>query len=178
MKTTSNIAYVDGQNLRMGTVDTKPSWHIDLKRFRVYLKEKYHVDKAFYYMGYIIDGAEYENLYEHIQESGFILVFREHNSAMLGKKKGNVDSDIILNAMKRIYLKEDFSKFVLVSGDGDYKGLVDFLIEHNKFEKILFPNKKYASSLYKSISRAYYAYLNDTDVRKKIEYRPKKKREP
>ena len=95
---------------------------------------------------------------------------------MIGKKKGNVDSDIIFNAMKRLYLKEKFDKIVLVSGDGDYKGLVDFLIEQGKFEKILFPNKKYASSLYKSISRAYFSYLNDDDIRKKIEYRPKKEK--
>ena len=129
MERKSNIAYIDGQNLRMGTLDTKPSWRIDLQRFRVYLREKYHVDKAFYYMGYVIDGDKYQRLYEHIQESGFILVFREHNSAMIGKKKGNVDSDMILDAMKRLYLKEKFDQIVLVSGDGDYKGLVDFLIE-------------------------------------------------
>lgn len=177
-----NIAYVDGQNLKMGTVDTTPSWKVDLKRFRRYLLEKYQVDKAFYYMGYVIDGTEYEHLYEYIQDAGFILVFREHNSAMLGKKKGNVDSDIIFNAMKRLYLGEKFDKIVLVSGDGDYKMLVDFLIDENRFEKILFPNKEYASSLYKSISRAYFSYLSDAGVKSKIMKRSenahKKKREP
>ena len=75
--------------------------------------------------------------------------------------------------MKRLYLKEKFEKVVLVSGDGDYKMLVDFLIEQKRFEKILFPNKKFASSLYKSISRTYFAYLGDTDVRSKIEKRSK-----
>ena len=84
--------------------------------------------------------------------------------------------------MKRLYLKEKFEKVVLVSGDGDYKMLVDFLIEQKRFEKILFPNKKFASSLYKSISRTYFAYISDADVRSKIEKRsksvPKKKREP
>ena len=174
MQSKSNIAYIDGQNLRMGTVDTKPSWHIDLGRFRVYLKEKYHVDKAFYYMGYVIDGAQYEKLYEHIQDAGFILVFREHNSAMLGKKKGNVDSDIIFNAMKRLYLKEKFDKVVLVSGDGDYKGLIDFLIEQNRLEKILFPNKKYASSLYKQLEPKYYDYLNNPAVQNKIEHKKRR----
>lgn len=78
--------------------------------------------------------------------------------------------------MKRLYLKEVFEKVVLVSGDGDYKMLVDFLIKEGRFEKILFPNKRYASSLYKSISRQYFAYLSDGDVKKKIGL--KKKREP
>ena len=174
MVSKSNIAYIDGQNLRMGTVDTKPSWRIDLGRFRVYLHQKYNVVKAFYYMGYVIDGTEYERLYEHIQESGFILVFREHNSSMLGKKKGNVDSDIILNVMKRIYLKEKFDNIVLVSGDGDYKGLVDFLIEQNRFEKILFPNKKYASSLYKQLEPKYFDYLNSQAIQQKIEHKKRR----
>lgn len=171
-----NIAYVDGQNLYMGTAKSTPKWHIDLARFRRYLFEKYHVADAYYYLGYVQTGQEYEKLYESIQKAGFILVFREHNSAMLGTKKGNVDSDIIFNAMKRLYLKEVFEKVVLVSGDGDYKMLVDFLIKEGRFEKILFPNKRYASSLYKSISRQYFAYLSDGDVKKKIGL--KKKREP
>lgn len=170
----NNYAYIDGQNLKMGTIDTKPSWRIDLGRFRIYLKEKYGVEKAFYYMGYVVDGAEYEKLYEYIQESGFILVFREHNSAMMGKKKGNVDTDIVLNVMKRICLKEDFSKVLLVSGDGDYKGLVDFLIEQNRFEKILFPNKKYASSLYKQLEPKYFDYLNSPAVQQKIEHKKRR----
>ena len=42
------------------------------------------------------------------------------------KKKGNVDSDIIFNIMKKLYSKEDFDKIILVSGDGDYRMLVDF----------------------------------------------------
>lgn len=174
MERKSNIAYIDGQNLRMGTLDTKPSWRIDLQRFRVYLREKYHVDKAFYYMGYVIDGDKHQRLYEHIQESGFILVFREHNSAMIGKKKGNVDSDIILDAMKRLYLKEKFDQIVLVSGDGDYKGLVDFLIEQNKFGKVLFPNKKYASSLYRQLEPKHFDYLNSPAIQQKIEHKKRR----
>jgi len=98
-----------------------------------------------------------------------MLLFREHNPAMLGTKKGNVDSDIIFHVMKKLYKKEDFEKIILVSGDGDYKRMVDFLIEENKFEKILFPDRKRASSLYKKIGASYFATLDDHDVRAKIE---------
>jgi uncharacterized LabA/DUF88 family protein len=180
MTSWGNIAYVDGQNLYMGTAKSDPKWHVDLARLRRYLGEKYMVSTAYCYLGFVQTGEEYDKLYESIQKAGFILVFREHNSAMLGAKKGNVDSDIIFNAMKRLYLKEKFDKIVLVSGDGDYKMLVDFLIKEGKFEKILFPNKRYASSLYKSISRQYFAYLSDESVRKKISSKqsPKMKREP
>lgn len=171
-----NIAYIDGQNLYMGTSEVAPKWSVDLRRFRVYLAEKYNVADAYYYLGYVQEGMGIQRLYESIQKAGFILVFREHNSAMLGQKKGNVDSDIIFSIMKRLYLKEKFDKVVLVSGDGDYKMLVDFLIEQGKFEKILFPNKRYSSSLYKSLSHNYFANLDDDSIKQKIAY--KKKREP
>jgi uncharacterized LabA/DUF88 family protein len=164
-----NIAYIDGQNLYMGTSKSEPKWKINLSRFRIYLEKKYNVDKAYYYLGYIQEGDKVEHLYEEIQSAGFILVFRQHNSTMLGKKKGNVDSDIIFSIMKRVYKKENFNKIVLVSGDGDYKMLVDFLIEENRFEKILFPNKKFASSLYKEIGAKYFDNLGNQDIRNKIE---------
>lgn len=167
-ETPNNIAYIDGQNLHLGTTTRDPSWVIDLARFRVYLEEKYQVKKAYYYLGYVQDGSSYQKLYDEVQDAGFHLVFREHNSAMKGTKKGNVDSDIIFSIMKRLYKKEDFNKIVLVSGDGDYKQLVDFLIEENKFAKILFPKQRYASSLYKSIGEWYRADLSDTATREKI----------
>jgi len=174
-----NYCYIDGQNLHLGTASAEPSWSIDLYKFRVYLREKYHVEKAFYYLGYVQDGVKIEQLYESIQNAGFILVFRQHNSAMVGKKKGNVDSDIIFSVMKRLYKDNDFDKIVLVSGDGDYKMLVDFLIEEAKLEKILFPNKKFRSSLYNQIGANYFAYLDDKDVKKKVAYKHiNKKRAP
>jgi len=150
----------------MGTNSADCPWKIDFLRFRIYLKEKYKVKKAYYYIGFMQD--ENRSLYEKIQESGFILLFRKHNLAMLGKKKGNVDSDIIFDVMKKLYKKEDFSKIILVSGDGDFRLLVDFLIEEGRFEKILFPNWKFASSLYKKMSHKYFVNLDKKSIRKKI----------
>jgi uncharacterized LabA/DUF88 family protein len=167
--TFNNIAYIDGQNLYMGATKSGPKWYIDLARFRIYLRDKYKVNKAYYYLGYVNDGEIYQSLYESIQSAGFLLVFREHNSAMMGAKKGNVDSDIIFDAMKRLYKKEAFDKIVLVSGDGDYKSLVTFLINEKRFSKLLFPNKKYASSLYKQLEPSYFDYLDSPGIKNKIE---------
>lgn len=166
-KEAKNLAFIDGQNLYMNTAKKEINpWKIDLERFRIYLEKKYSVDRAYYFLGYLQETNQ--ELYEEIQNAGFILVFREHNPAMLGKKKGNVDPDIIFHVMKKLYKKEDFNKIILVSGDGDYKLLVDFLIEENRFDKILFPDRKYRSSLYKELSNNYFAYLDDTDVKNKI----------
>src|SRR3989338_6788927 len=158
-----NYAFIDGQNLYMGTAKREVDpWKIDLARFRVYLNQKYDVSKAFYFLGYLDESQQ--SLYENIQDAGFILLFREHTSLMLGKKKGNVDSDIILNVMKKLYYREPFGKIVLVSGDGDYKQLVDFLITELRLEKVLFPDGKRASSLYNKLGAPCFAALDDADT--------------
>ncbi|MEZ4179964.1 MAG: NYN domain-containing protein [Candidatus Doudnabacteria bacterium] len=163
----NNLAYIDGQNLFMGTTKHEISpWKVDLEKFRVYLANKYKVKTAYYFLGWL--NEDYQDLYTDIQEAGFVLVFREHNSAMLGNKKGNVDCDIIFSIMKKMYKKDDFDKVVLVSGDGDYKMLVDFLISENRFLKVLFPNKKYASSLYKKIGAEYFDQLENPSIKSKI----------
>ena len=152
-----NLAFIDGQNLYMGTTSDKPSWKVDLKKFREYLSRKYDVETAYYFLGFMNETNE--ELYDEIQAAGFIVKFREHNTKMVGKKKGNVDTDIVFHIMRKMYKEEKFDNIVLVSGDGDYKMLVDFLIEEGRFKKILFPNKEFASSLYKKITRKFFDYL-------------------
>lgn len=62
----------------------------------------------------------------------------------------------------KTYIEDDsMSKVILVSGDGDYKRVVDFLIEKGKFKKIFHPNKMFASSLYKSLGSEFYDYLEN-----------------
>lgn len=172
-KETKNYAFIDGQNLYMATTKREIPWLVDLARFRIYLSQKYNVGRAYYHLGYV--NEKHQDLYEEIQNAGFILVFKKHSSVMAGLKKGNVDSDIIFYIMKKLCRKEDFEKIILVSGDGDYKLVIDFLVEENKLEKILFPSRTNRSSLYKSLSNNFFAYLDDKDIRNKID---KKKRVP
>ena len=139
-----------------------------MKKFRVRLKDKYNVTEAYYYMGYRVDNDFYKAIYKEIKEAGFILKFRRHNIKMMGEKKGNVDGDIIFDIMKRIYRQEPFDKIVLVSGDGDYCMLVDFLIEEGRLEKMLFPKRRCASSLYKQITNGYFDNLSKPEIIKII----------
>ena len=90
---------------------------------------------------------------------------------MDGHKKGNVDADIVFRMMKEHIDCEEEVKFVLISGDGDYKRTIDYFVKYDRLLKILFPNKKYASSLYKQLGSEYYDYL--VNVRSRIEYKKK-----
>ena len=172
-----NQAFIDGQNLNLGTTQAHPNWYVDFKKFRIYLKDKYNVDQAYYFMGWI--NNDFSDIYDMIQEAGFILSFREHSPKMSSVKKGNVDTDIVFAIMRKLY-KNEIGKVVLVSGDGDYIRVVKFLISENRLEKVLMPNRKFASSLYKSLPTKHYDFLNNPDIKSKIEFkghRRKKKAE-
>jgi uncharacterized LabA/DUF88 family protein len=156
------VAFIDGQNLHLGTKED--SWVVDLQKFRTYLADKYHVSEAYYFLGYVRDDVSTQALYTRIQKAGFILQFKEHTNAMLGSKKGNVDTDIVFEIFKNILDNASLSKILLVSGDGDYKKVVDYLISKELFLKILFPNKRFASSLYKKLGSEYFDYLSNFRV--------------
>ncbi|MCR4274774.1 MAG: NYN domain-containing protein [Candidatus Campbellbacteria bacterium] len=166
---TGNIAFIDGQNLHLGTKEK--GWMVNHARLRVYLKDKYNITEAYYFLGFISDIEQ--DLYQNLQKAGFILAFREHSSALKGKKKGNVDSDIVFEIMKKVADNETFGKVFIVSGDGDYKKVVDFLIKRSRFGKMLFPNADFASSLYKGLGGEFFDNLGEKDVRAKIEYKHK-----
>lgn len=165
----NNQAFIDGQNLYLGTSKCDEPWTLDLKRFRKHLEQKYGVKEAYYFFGAY--DSEQQDLYDFIQRCGYILRFREHIPQMTGHKKGNVDTDIVFLIMYKLYMKEDFDKVVLVSGDGDYKRLVSFLIRENRFAKLIAPDRKRLSSLYRKIDSCLIDVLGSSDKRKLLEYK-------
>jgi uncharacterized LabA/DUF88 family protein len=175
-----NLAFVDGQNLYFGTtkcdscakrlgISTQAikraqctcgtAWEVDLTKFRVYLRDKYGVTEAYYYLGYLQESND--EMYKEIQKAGFIVLFKEHHKLTKSKKKGNVDTDIVFEIMKNLIDNKKFDKILMVSGDGDYVKLVQYLVTKNRFKKLLFPNKRFASSLYKALGSEYFDYLDN-----------------
>ena len=161
-----NIAYIDNQNLYMATKTSLEPWRVDLKRFKVYLNDRYNCEEALLFMGAY--EKEYDSRYELFESFGYTLMFRTHDEVANSKKKGNVDTDVVFQMMHDFH-HEDFDKAVLVSGDGDYYKTVEYLISQNKFECLILPSHKNASSLYKRITHDYYVYLDDLSYRKKLE---------
>jgi len=168
MNRENNIAFIDWQNLHLWL---KKEWRdLDYKKFRQYLKDKFWVQTAYYFLWCV--NEEFQNLYESLQKLWFIIYFREHSASLSGKKKWNVDTDIVFETMKTVIEDKEFDKIVLVSWDGDYIKMVRYLIKKEIFKNILFPNNKY-SSLYKSIKPQYWINLSLPDIRKKIQYQKK-----
>jgi uncharacterized LabA/DUF88 family protein len=150
-------AFIDSQNLNVSV--QKVGWKVDWKKFRIYLKEQHKVDEAFMFIGYV---PEFEPMYEQLHEAGYKIVLKQtfdlsrpqivmnDGASKKDKKaaeeemhiKGNVDADLVLWAMKEL---PNYNKAVLVSGDGDFRSLLDHLDEQNKLGKILVPSQHYSA---------------------------------
>lgn len=154
------FAFIDSQNLNLGIIDQ--GWKLDFKRFLIYLKEKYGVEKAFLFIGYI---PENQRLYDFLKKSGYKLIFKPTVLDGEGKAKGNVDAELVLYSVRIEY--ENYDKAVIVSGDGDFQCLVKFLAKEKKLLKVLVPNQKKYSKLL-SEYRKYLVFMND--LRGKLGY--------
>ncbi|MDE0243339.1 MAG: NYN domain-containing protein [Candidatus Kaiserbacteria bacterium] len=168
-----NIAFIDGQNLHLGTKCDEVPWSIDYKKLRAYLKEKYHADEAYYFPGFLKE--QNQGLYTNLQKAGFIVIFKNHSEMHASEKKGNADTLMVFHMLKTLHEEYAvFEKILLVTGDGDFFETVEYLIEKNKFLKVLHPAQKNASSLYRGLGSEYYDSLSKNDTRKKIELQKEK----
>lgn len=144
-KILENFAFIDSQNLNLGIKDQ--GWELDLRRFRIYLREKYGVIKAYMFLGFM---PENQRLYDALRRFEYELVFKPVVHSKKGSVKGNVDAELVLQAMIDY---PHYKKAVIVTGDGDFYCLIKHLSENGKLLKVLAPNqKKHSSLLRKAIS--------------------------
>lgn len=153
-KKTQVYAFIDNQNLN-ATVQNL-GWKIDWRKFRKFLSDRYKVTQAYMFIGYM---PEFEDMYEYLHDAGFNIVLkqtydmtkpREEEQKSEAEKtaekerhiKGNVDTELVLWAMKEL---KNYDKAILVSGDGDFFSLVEYLDEQGKLLKILTPSWQYSS---------------------------------
>jgi uncharacterized LabA/DUF88 family protein len=149
-------AFVDSQNLNLGI--RSQGWRLDWRKFRQYLRNKYNVVKAYLFIGQV---AGNEALYASLQECGYILIFKPTLSRREGDKvktKGNVDAELVLHTMIQY---KHYHQAVIVTGDGDFHCLVEYLEKKNKLYRILVPNKHYSGLL-----RKFNDYISRIDLLK------------
>lgn len=168
-----NYAFIDSQNLNMSigsNINYKGrriyyGWRLDFEKFRRFLKDKYKVEKAFLFIGNL-EGQE--ELYETMQQAGYEVILKPTTSYTDPEGnltvKGNVDTDLVLYAAAREI--NNYDKAIIVTGDGDFLSLLEYLDEKNKLGKVIIPNKvRYSQLLNKFVEYFDYASAN----RKKLE---------
>ena len=143
-KSENNFAFIDSQNLNLGV--KSQGWKLDFLRFRVFLKDKYKIEKAFLFIGFMPGN---QKLYTYLQEAGYICVFKptlEIKKDGIVLVKGNVDAELVLHTMIEY---NNYKNAVIVSGDGDFYCLIEHLVCNKKLLKVIVPNKNYSSLLRK-----------------------------
>jgi uncharacterized LabA/DUF88 family protein len=157
-----NFAFIDGQNLNKSI--QSQGWSLDYKEFRNYLDREYGVKKAYMFIGMVNTNQQ---LYSALQDFGYHLVFKPTLATKQGELKGNVDAEMVLYALTQI---NQYDKAVIVSGDGDFYTLVQYLKSQGKLHTLLVPNEKAYSNLYDTLD-----IKTDfvDDLRQKLEYKKK-----
>jgi len=160
-KPQTNYAFIDGQNLYLSVKEI--GWTLDTRKFRVYLSEKYGVATAYYFIGYISGNTA---LYNALESYGYVMKYKSTFYLKDGKPKGNCDPELVLQAMV------DFNKYekaVIVTSDGDFACLVEYLRKQNKLQCVLAPSKGGCSHLLKKAAQGNISYMDE--LRRKLEYR-------
>lgn len=170
-KTPNNFAFIDGQNLNAGVKAL--GWKLDHKKFREFLRDKFDITRAYMFIGFM---EEHQDLYSALQDSGFILVFKPLIRRDDSDVKGNIDADLVLQTMIEI---ERYDQAVIVSGDGDFAGLIRHLAGLNKLRQVIIPNRDRYSSLFDRLEKfdsKHVTYMNDlrAELSYRTTYRPKK----
>jgi uncharacterized LabA/DUF88 family protein len=164
MKKLQNFAFIDGQNFYLSTKSA--GWNIHYTRFRKFLSDKYHVSKALYFIG---EDKNQEIVYDALRKAGFEIVFKKMviykkrvNDKLQTFKKGNIDSDLIMRVVREVE-QNNFDSAILISGDGDFLPLLDWLEEKEKLFKIGIPNIKDKSHLLDKYQKYFFflEYLKD-----------------
>ncbi len=151
----TNIAYIDAANLDRALRDLH--WKLDYKKLRVWLKDKYKIERAYIFIGLI---PKYKDLYTSFQECGFTLIFKEVVYQGSGVPKGNCDTDLIMQAIDDAY-EGNLEKALLVSSDGDYAPLVKKLQGREQFLGILSPAPAKKCSILLKRTNTAISYIND-----------------
>ena len=155
----NNFAFIDSQNVNLGI--RQSGWRIDWKKIRSYLNYEYDISKAYLFLGFIPGNT---SLYNSLQVAGFLLIFKTV-TYQAGKPKGNVDAELVLQAMIE-YPKYD--RAVIGTSDGDFACLVRYLEEQKKLLRVISPNRAGCSALLKRASKGLIGFLED--VQGRIEY--------
>ncbi len=132
--------YIDGNNLYRSAKEL--GFEIDYKKFRGWLRQKYNPEFVYLFIGLVPERTKF---YEYLQKSGFILIFKQ--TVSVGEKiKGNCDAELVLKTTSDFYTKA-FDSCILITGDGDFGCLVEFLQENKAMNRILAPDEKKCSFL-------------------------------
>ena len=130
------------------------------------MADRFDIQRAYLFLGYI---PKYQRLYDDLVRDGFILIFKPIAFDKTENRiKGNCDGELILQAAIEINY---YDNALIVSGDGDFHCLVNYLSRQNKLQYVLAPNKNRCSFLLKQSARKKLLFMDE--FQQKLSYKAK-----
>jgi uncharacterized LabA/DUF88 family protein len=96
--------------------------------------------------------------YSYLQDCGYKIIFKQ-TITFNGVVKGNCDAELVLRCVSDFYLK-NYDEAMLVTGDGDFGCLVEFLKENNAIHGLVSPDLNRCSILLRN-KNVDMIYLNE-----------------
>jgi uncharacterized LabA/DUF88 family protein len=175
--------FIDVSNIIYGAKKTG-NWEVNYKKLYTYLTSRYKASKIFFYAGV---KSLTKNKFTRLQKYGYILRLKELRiykrkplkrdiiclkcGCSFEKKiyrspeqKANCDVDLTFDVMRYV---SDYSKMILMSGDGDFYPLVDFLIKKSREVRVIGESRSTAISIKRIVGENFIDLISIKHIIKK-----------
>ncbi len=161
--------FIDGANLY--ATSKTIGFDIDYKKMLKYFQSECYLLRAYYYTA-LIEDQEYSSirpLIDWLDYNGYRLVTKpakEYTDAAGRRKiKGNMDIELAVDAME---LSDSIDHFVLFSGDGDFRVLVEALQRKGRKVSVVSTVSTQPSMIADDLRRQADQFIELTDLKSKI----------
>ncbi len=152
---TKTFAFIDASNIIYGA--TAEGWFIDHKKLLVYLKRKYQCSKLFFYFGKDDKNIKQAKFLQKLKSFGYTL--RVKQIKRYGKRqKANCDVDL---TMDMLLLQDKYDRAVVLTGDGDFLPLFEYLKKHRKRILIIAFSKRTSRELRRFVGSKFIGLSNE-----------------
>lgn len=140
------FAFIDAANLIYGT--KYENWKIDFAKLIKYLRERYQVDKVFYYAGIETSNEQQKKFFEKLRQFGYLLrlkpvkLYTRDDGSVT--KKANCDVDMTFDMMRFF---DQYHKAIILTGDGDFAPIIEYLVAEKQSIKIIANGSRTAKEL-------------------------------
>ena len=171
MHRVNNFAFIDGANLHLTYESENLDWKIDYSKLILFLKAKYNVTFAYYFLGNI---GKNSDLYKELESDGYYLKLKTPTKYTTKEEycpycwkviapelimyKSDCDSFLTLETISNISL---YDKAVIITSDGDFNELIKELVRKDKLRLVFAPCRDGCSGLLKSAARGKIAFMDD-----------------
>lgn len=119
-------AFIDASNIIYGARAEK--WRIDQKKLFGYLRKKFKISKMFFYFGEDNNNSKQAKFLKKLELFGYILRVKQIKRYG-SRQKANCDVDL---TMDMLLLIDKYDRAIVLTGDGDFLPLFEYLKKQGK----------------------------------------------